>query len=451
MLLNIKRTLWGLLAALTVLWLLAETHVFQPANFFAFRGSMVQYTGVIAMGAMSVAMILALRPRWPERWFHGLDKMYRLHKWLGITALVVSIVHWLWGQAPKWAVGWGWLARPERGARAAIENPVQQLFASLRGTAEGLGEWAFYAVVLLIVVALVKWIPYRLFYKTHRLLAVAYLVLAFHTVVLMTFSHWATPIGVVMAVLVAAGSYASVVVLLRRVGIDRQVRGRIVSLERYPGVRALETEIEVPRGWPGHKAGQFAFATSDTAEGAHPYTIASGWHPRNPHITFVTKALGDHTSRLHETLGVGQEVKIEGPYGCFTFDDDRPRQIWIGGGIGITPFIAAMKHRVLAREADPGTRQPVIDLFHSTADYDETALGKLEADAKAADVRLHLLVDARDGLLSGDRIREAVPDWREASLWFCGPAGFGAALRRDFAAHGLPVSERFHQELFEMR
>lgn len=41
-------------------------------------------------------------------------------------------------------------------------------------------------------------------------------------------------------------------------------------------------------------------------------------------------------------------------------------------------------------------------------------------------------------------------EWRDASIWFCGPAGFGQALRQDFAAHGLP-RDRFHQELFAMR
>ncbi len=32
---------------------------------------------------------------WLERHLDGLDKMYRLHKWLGIGALVVGTVHWL--------------------------------------------------------------------------------------------------------------------------------------------------------------------------------------------------------------------------------------------------------------------------------------------------------------------------------------------------------------------
>ena len=87
----------------------------------------------------------------------------------------------------------------------------------------------------------------------------------------------------------------------------------------------------------------------------------------------------------------------------------------------------------------------------SSAEADDEALGKLQADAAAAHIRLHVLVDARDGRLDGERIRAAVPEWREASLWFCGPLGFGETLRRDFAALGFPVAKRFHQELFAMR
>lgn len=448
---NLKRAFWGLLTILIVLWLLAEPSVFRTGTFFGLRAAMMQFTGVIAVGAMSGAMVLALRPRWPEKWFGGLDKMYRLHKWLGITALVVAIVHWLWAQGPKWAVGLGWLERPARGERPVLDNPVEAYFASLRGTAEGIGEWAFYAAVLLIALALIRYFPYRLFYKTHRLLALAYLVLVFHAVVLIDFSYWATPVGWLMAALLVSGTWAACIVLLRRVGAGRQAKGRITSLLYYPGVKALETEIEVPEGWPGHKAGQFAFAMSDASEGAHPYSIASGWHPENRRITFITKELGDHTARLRERLRIGQEVRVEGPYGCFTFDDGRMQQIWIGGGIGITPFVARMKHMVLQKDAPDWPRSQTVHLFHSTADVDEDALARLAADAKAANVRLHVLISARDGRLTGERIRQAVPGWREASIWFCGPAGFGEALRHDFAAHGFPAGQRFHEELFEMR
>lgn len=436
---------WGLIAAL---WLVLNPDILTASGIFALRQFVMQWSGTIAMAAMSVAMILSLRPRWPERRLGGLDKLYRFHKWLGIGALGLAVFHWLWSEAPKWAVGAGLLARPERGPRPEITDPVRAYLNSWRGTAEGLGEWAFYAVVILLVIALVKLIPYRLFRYTHRLVPLVYLVLVFHSVILIEYDMWATPLGVLMAVLMIAGSYAAVLSVFGAIGRGRRVPGQIVALNNFAGVRSLRTEIQLAPGWKGHKAGQFAFVTSNTLEGAHPYTIASSWVPSDPKITFVTKELGDHTTGLAERLKIGQKVTVEGPYGCFTFDDGLPRQIWVGAGIGITPFLARLKELA---DADPNAPRPQIDLFHSTREVDDAALERLAADTHAANVRLHLLIDGRDGRLGGERIREAVPDWREASLWFCGPSGFGKSLRADFAQQGLDVESRFHQELFEMR
>ncbi|MDQ7246779.1 ferredoxin reductase family protein [Dongia sedimenti] len=449
---RIKIAFWAALALLSLLWLAADPGALQPAGFFALRSGMVQWSGILAMGCMSLAMVLALRLRWPEQALGGLDKTYRLHKWLGIGGLCLSVAHWLWTQAPKWAVGLGWLQRPARGPRGPVGNAIEQFLGSLRDPAEGLGEWAFYASVLLIAVALIRLVPYHVFYKTHRLLAVAYLVLVFHSAVLTQFGYWATPLGGLLAVLLAAGSVAAVVSLFGRIGAGRKVRGSIASLTYYPPLRVLEGEIDIPEGWPGHKAGQFAFVRSQPSEGAHPYTIASAWHPAVHRLTFVVKALGDHTARLRDSLRVGQSIEIEGPYGGFTFDDDCRHQIWVGGGIGITPFIARMKQRALQRRTEPGAPAvQTVDLFHTTADFSAEAITKLEADARAADVRLHVLVDSRHGRLNGERIRAEVPGWRDASLWFCGPSGFGVALSRDFAAHGFPVGTHFHQELFALR
>jgi predicted ferric reductase len=449
---RIKVVFWTALALITALWLATDPLALKPTGFLPLRNSIVQLSGLLAMACMSLAMILALRPRWPEPWIGGLDKMYRLHKWLGVGGLALAVIHWLWAQGPKWAVGLGWLERPQRGPRPVIDNPVGQFLSTLRGPAEDLGEWAFYAAALLIVIALIHRIPYRIFYKTHRLLAVVYLVLGFHTVVLTNFVYWASPLGAGMAIFLTYGTWAAVVVLARRIGEGRKVDATITRLHYFPSLRVIEGEIDTLQGWPGHKPGQFAFVTWDQGEGAHPCTIASAWNPSEHRLTFITKELGDFTRRMPEALRVGQPVTVEGPYGCFTFDDGRARQVWIGAGIGITPFIARMKQLAMDRHAYASRpRSQAIDLFHTTADYSEEAIGKLTTDAEAAGVRLHVLHDRRDGLLTGDRIRATVPDWKEASVWFCGPAGFGTALRYDLARHGLPVDERFHQELFAMR
>ena len=442
---SIKIALWALLVGLTLLWALADSFLPSPLTYFSLRSVMVQYTGIIAMAAMSVAIILAVRPRRVEPLLGGLDKMYRLHKWLGITALVFASVHWVWAKGTKWAVGWGWLTRPAKGGGPAELGGLEQLLRSQRGLAESLGEWAFYAAVVLIVLALVKRFPYRWFAKTHSLLAVLYLLLVLHTLVLVKFAYWTQPIGIVTALLLLGGSLAALQALFKRIGAQRKVEGEIQRLIEYPELSVLEIHIALHDGWPGHQAGQFAFVTSSAAEGAHPYTIASAWNPPQRQISFITKALGDHTRRLPQLLRVGDRVTVEGPYGCFTFEDQKQRQIWIGAGIGITPFVARLKQLALTPD-----RQHSIDLFHPSGEYSAAAMAKLRADAAAAGVRLHLLVGNQNGRLSGERLRHEVADWQAASVWFCGPAGFGRALRDDLLAHGLKPQD-FHQELFQMR
>ena len=442
---NIKRFYGVYLGTLTGLWLLAEMMAWSaPAHFFAWRQVGMQYSGVLGIGVMSAAMVLAVRPVVFEPYLGGLDKMYRLHKWLGISGLVISVSHWLLAQGPKWMVGWGWLQRPARGPRPELlDAPVQQFLLGQRGLAEGVGEWAFYAAALLMVLALVKRFPYRHFFKTHHLLAVAYLALVWHSVVLLKFDYWSGLLGPVMGVLMGAGTVAALMVLFRRVAVGRQVVGEVAALRHHAALDVMEVDVLCKGRWAGHEPGQFAFVTLHEDEGPHPYTISSAW-TGDGHILFIIKALGDYTRTLSERLRIGDVVKIEGPYGRFNFQGAQKRQIWVGAGIGITPFIARMK--ALAGAPDGKT----IDLFHPTAVYDEHAIGLMSRDANAAGVRLHVLWSERDGLLNAARIAEQVPDWRDADVWFCGPAPFGQSLKKDLVALGLPEL-RFHQELFQMR
>lgn len=304
---NIKLGLLLLLLVPAGLWLLADTLAPRPFTYFSFREVFVQLTGVLAIVAMSAAMVLATRPTWLEPHLGGLDKIYRLHKWLGIAALAISTAHWWWAYGTKLMVGWGWLERPQRGpgpggpAAAGIEGWMR----GQRGLAESVGEWAFYAAAILLVLALVPRFPYHLFKKVHVWLAAVFLALVYHALVLTRFSYWSQPIGWLLAVLLVAGVASAILTLLGRIGAGRKVQGSIEDLVYYPSLQVLESSIRLDEGWKGHEPGQFAFVTSDRNEGAHPYTIASAWDPAERRIVFITKALGDHTRRLRERLKPG--------------------------------------------------------------------------------------------------------------------------------------------------
>ena len=441
-----RRIQWffvGLGILLAAFWLLAHPQIFALREVFAMRHEWVLLTGALAFAAMAIGVMLTLRPVSVEPSLGGLDKMYRLHKWLGITATAMGVAHWLWIKAPRWAAQWGWVERPARHRTAVELTGMEGFFRQQRGLAESIGEWAFYAMLVLVAIALIHRIPYRYFRQTHRLLALVALAFCWHAAVLTEFADWSRPVGWLTALLIAGCVAAAVVALVGRIGRARQVPATIQALEKFRDNKVLKVVLELKGHWPGHHSGQFAFVTFDPREGAHPFTISSAWHG-DARVTFMIKGIGDYTERLPSLLSVGDPVRVEGPYGEFRFQGPQPRQIWIGAGIGITPFIARLQSLAI----DPDGRQ--VDLFYVTSLPDDAFVQRLQRAAQAAGATLHLHVAGRDSRLSGELLREALPGWRESSIWFCGPATFGAALRADLLAHGMEA-DAFHQELFDMR
>lgn len=440
---RIKLSFSLLCIALTAFWVAADPVVFGRHPFSQLQFPLINYTGIIAMGVISVALLLALRSVAFEPYVGGLDKSYRLHKWLGVAGLVMAIAHWLLIEAPGWLIALGVLPAPARGAAPRRAPQGFTVMRALQGPARGVGQWCFYAAVILIVLALLRWFPYRYFIKTHRLLAVVFLVLVFHSVVLLKAEYWTHAIAYVITALMAAGSGAAVFILFRKVGRTRQAVGEIEAVTAHQDGRILGVNICLKDRWVPHEAGQFAFVSFGDGEGPHPFTISSAWKG-DGRLTFLIKGLGDYTRTLPSTLRTGTLVTVEGPYGRFTFSGEHDRQIWISAGIGIAPFVSRMQQ--LASWPD----KRAIDLFHSTAARDDQPIAQLRRLAAAANVRLHVWVSAEEGRLTAAQIRHDLPDWKSADIWFCGPVEFAGELRRDFVSHGLSPNA-FHQELFHLR
>lgn len=431
------RTL-GALAVFTCgiigIWFMADTLFTSSTGQAAPDDAFTQISGILSTAMMCFAILLAIRPTFLEPVFRGLDKMYRLHKWLGIGALITGVAHWLLKSG-------GGPGHDGAGQAAAAS---QTLIESLRGPAHGVAQPAMFVIFAFIAVALITKIPYRIFAKTHYFIAVPFLVLAFHSVVLLKSSYWSQPIGWLTLAFVAIGVLGTLMSILGLIGFGRKANAIVQSSIYYPELRVLEANLKLDEKWQGHMPGQFAFITTDKKEGAHPFTIATAWNPKTASIGFIAKELGDFTGNLRQQFETGRTAKVEGPYGRFTFEDEKPLQIWIGAGVGIAPFVAHMRHLAIV----PGKKR--LYLFHSTVDVSDLALSKMKADAKAANVELHILISPRDGRLTTAKIQQAVPEWKQASVWFCGPSGFGASLKSDFMRGGLVYGD-FHQEIFAMR
>jgi predicted ferric reductase len=97
---RIALALLALLGATTALWLASDAGPLTALTYSALRGPLIQYTGIVALAVMCVSVLLALRPVWLEPALGGLDKSYRLHKWLGVTGLIFAVLHWATIKAP---------------------------------------------------------------------------------------------------------------------------------------------------------------------------------------------------------------------------------------------------------------------------------------------------------------------------------------------------------------
>jgi len=437
----LKRTALPLSLLIIVLWA-----ALQPAEILSFaapylsmRKALTTLTGALALGWMGICMLLALRPSWLERALDGLDKLFYIHKWVGIGAVLLVVTHWLLILSPRTLMAWGWVesvARHPHGPRGGGQ--------SLVGLAKEMGEWSAWLMIVLGVVALLRFVPYGWFRKLHKGFPVAFLIGACHSVVMVHRDFSGTLFDVLMLIIAALGSVIAVYSLVGMIGRRYQHRARVASVSTC-AAEVVNLQIEPGADWPGHRAGQFALLTLNEDEGAHPFTIVSDWQP-GASLRFAIKPLGDYTRTLVARVRVGDAATIEGPYGRFDFGDDADPQVWVAGGIGVAPFIARLE--ALARSGAARPRN--IHFFYSVRSASEASFPEgLEALCRRAGVTLHLRIPSRDGRICDGEIGRLAKHAR--GVWFCGPAGWarslGDALQRDF---GLP-RQHFHRELFEFR
>jgi ferredoxin-NADP reductase len=104
----------------------------------------------------------------------------------------------------------------------------------------------------------------------------------------------------------------------------------------------MSFRFEKPSGWM-FKAGQFLDITlqdppeTDAEGNTRTFSIASAPHEEN--IMVATRMRDTAFKRSLKSMPLGTSVKMEGPSGDLTLQDDAARPaVLLAGGIGITPF-----------------------------------------------------------------------------------------------------------------
>lgn len=414
----------GVIAIVALLVLFAGFHLGFAPEHHEPRTTGTVMLGGIAFLLITVAIVLAARPSFLESVFGGLDRMYQVHKFCGITAGLLILVHFF-GVPKELPVG----ADP-------IANPL--------APSGPLGMIAMILLVISIGLALNRKISYNRWRGPHKLMGLVYFLVIGH---FMTapgiFFEKFTPSGYM---LIGAAAIGVLSFLYSLFGMNKATSHRF----RIDAVNGMERATEIVLSPMGEKLsfkpGQFAFVEVQGKGWSepHPFTISSA--PGDDNLRFTLKVLGDWTRKVREDLKAGGEVIVRGPYGRFDSTKARDKQIWLAGGIGVTPFLSKI------RDFDAGDPRQ-ITLVYAVREQKE-ALFFEELQAKAAaipNLKIVSLYSNNGEFARVDIMKTKIDgDLTDYDYFLCGPKPMLKGLMKDLKAAGVP-SNTIHTEAFEFR
>ena len=389
-------------------------------------------TGILGLSLLLVAAMLCCRVPGFDRPFGGLTKLWKIHHWLGALAFFLLLLH------------------PLLLALAAVEVSPGTAVAVLFSTRPAV-LWGWLALLLMMVFLAPTFHffgkpEYQRWKWLHRLGGITVVLALIHTFMLSRTlpGFWSIAVwGVFTILALAAIAYRWFWSVWRR-----RLRYRISAVD-HPANNVIELSLEPVARHLRYEAGQFIYLTPyDKALTAgygeeHPYTLSSA--PGEATLRTAIKDLGD-ASRAIQNITPGTEVGIEGPYGrFFPGPDARPEpELWIAGGIGITPFLARLRHAV-----QQGTNLNV-QLIYCVQDEARVLFREeLEQLCQAlSQCQLSLHFFYQQGPLNPEFIASRCPDFGSRTVYICGPLSLAQVAREALVSAGLSagciVTEEFN-------
>lgn len=413
-----------LVAFVPIVLLLAFVSKPVDQSFATLLDDLGRLAGTVGFSLYAWNLILSARIGWLERQFGGLDKLYKVHHTIGGLAFILLLIH------PALIT--------LRYATLSLASAYEFLLPSLADIPLQAGKLALGGLVVVLFITFYVWVSHERFVWIHRLTGVLFAVVVYHAFFVTGSRILQVPalawyLGMLAAVALGLFTYRFVFKSLKP-----RRRYQVSAMDDLGGAWQL-TLTPTARGIE-HQAGQFAFlsfVSPGLPQQTHPFTIASA--PSEESLRFIIKDLGDFTKQLGK-LKVGDKIFVEGPYGTFNYANmPRKQQIWVAGGIGITPFLS------MARSMKSGEGVEA-HLVYSVADqtqaYGAEELARLSSTLKGA-LSFTLHDSSKQGYLTVEQITKRMSNVAECEVLLCGPKGMMHALEQQFVAAG--VSKQYIQ------
>ncbi|WP_299919368.1 ferredoxin reductase family protein [uncultured Roseobacter sp.] len=414
----------GIFAIVGLVLVFAVVHLAFPPQQHDPRTTGTVMLGGIAFLLMTSSIILSTRLEVFEDWFGGLDRMYQVHRVAGVFAALTALVHFF--GVPK--------ELPE-----GVDPIANAIFPS-----GPLGMLGLIFLVIGLFIALNRKIRYSRWRPTHKVMGLVYFLIIGHfmTAPDIFFERFSAS-GIIMIIAAAIGLVAlfySVFGMNKRTALPFEIEA-VNALER-----ATEVVLKPVGKMLDFKPGQFAFVEVEGKgwNEPHPFTVSSA--PGEDKLRFTMKVLGDWTRRVREELQPGGKVQVRGPYGRFDATHAGKKQIWLAGGIGLTPFLSKL------RAMEIGDERQIHLVYAAREEQDAIFLEELkDRAAELGNVTIVPLFSDEGNFARVDMMKLKLPDPLGTYDYFmCGPKPMVDGIMKDLRSEGVSRSQ-IHTEAFEFR
>lgn len=392
----------------------------MPADAAGWLRWLGRAAGVVGFAWLLLAMILSVRLARFDQAFGGLLRLWRIHHGFGAASFVLLMLH------------------PLLLALAAVPGGPAAVLATLTPPVQAWAVWAGWGALLAMMIFLAPSFSffgapdYQRWKRLHSLSALAIALALLHALALpRLFGPGA-----------AAWTWGGLTALAGAAFVWRLLLSRRFARRRYRitkvdplADRVVELTLEGPP--LRYDAGQFVYLTPlDPALPAgrgeeHPYSLVSA--PHEASLRIAIKNLGDASAALMD-VAEGSDVTVEGPYGRFLPQGHQQPALWIGGGIGITPFVSAA--RAFASQDQPVDVHLIYCAHDPSRAYYLAELEDIAAGQSGFVVHAHYF--AAEGPLTAAFLDARADDFRRRESYVCGPAPLLDLAERILRREGVP-------------
>lgn len=382
--------------------------------------SLSQLTSLVGLTLLAITFFLAGRLSFLENLFGGLDRVYKIHRLAGSIAFILILNHPL-----LWAIN----SLPSTSLAVTYLSPGPNWSYNF-------GLFALWSLIIFIFFTLFINLPYHLWKRIHEFTGIAFFLSLAHILTIKSSVLYFLPLKIWLLTLMVITSFSY---LYKRFFYGHFGSGHLYIIDCL--TRRLDL-IEICLA-PIHAnikyaPGQFAFISlqsKNLSSEPHPFSIASS--PKDNHLRFCIKIVGDYTLRLRE-LKIGDLVKVAGPYGQFSqrFFNSGKEAIFIAGGIGVTPFLSILKTAV-----DYCQLQKIFFFYCATNETEAYYHEELQTlVGRAQNIDYYLCCSEKNGRLNAKIILTTVGNFRDKIIFLCGPLSMMINLRSQFLLLGVRQS-----------